>query len=79
VKRLLLVNPVGRRSGYMLSRFTLSPPLGLAYVAGATPPEWDVKIIDEKFETFQFEEVDLVGITSLTANVNSLRNRPYLS
>lgn len=69
-KKLLLINPVGRRSGYMLSRFTLFPPLGLAYVAGATPPDWDVKILDENFEPFEFEEADLVGITAFTANVN---------
>lgn len=69
-KKLLLINPVGRRSGYMLSRFTLFPPLGLAYVAGATPPDWDVRILDENFEPFQFEEADLVGITAFTANIN---------
>ena len=69
-KKLLLINPVGRRSGYMLSRFTLLPPLGLAYVAGATPPEWDVRILDENFEPFEFEEASLVGITAFTANIN---------
>ncbi|MGD0235793.1 MAG: radical SAM protein [Syntrophorhabdales bacterium] len=70
MKKLLLINPVGRRSGMLLSRFTLFPPLGLAYVAGATPPDWNVKILDENFERFQFEEADLVGITSFTATVN---------
>jgi len=54
----------------MLSPFTLTPPLGLAYVAGVTPPDWDVKILDENFKPFEFEEADLVGITAFTANVN---------
>lgn len=54
----------------MLSRFTLFYPLGLAYVAGATPSDWDVRIIDENFEPFRFEEADLVGITAFTANIN---------
>lgn len=70
MKKLLLINPVSRRSGMLLSRFSLYPPLGLAYVAGATPPDWDVRIIDENFQPFQFEEADLVGITSFTATVN---------
>ncbi len=69
-KKLLLINPVGRRSGYLLSRFILFSPLGLAYVAGATPPDWDIRILDENFEPFQFEEADLVGITAFTANIN---------
>lgn len=69
-KKLLLINPVGRRSGYMLSPFTLTPPFGLAYVAGATPPDWEIKILDENFEPFEFEEADLVGITAFTASVN---------
>jgi radical SAM superfamily enzyme YgiQ (UPF0313 family) len=70
MKKLLLINPVGRRSGMLLSRSTLYPPLGLAYVAGATPPDWDAQIVDENFEPFQFEEADLVGITSFTATAN---------
>ena len=58
MKKLLLINPVGRRSGISLSRFTLYPPLGLAYVAGATPPDWDIRIVDENFEPFQFEKAN---------------------
>jgi radical SAM superfamily enzyme YgiQ (UPF0313 family) len=70
MKKLLLINPVGRKSGYMLSPFTMFPPLGLAYVAAATPPDWDVRILDENFDEFHFEPADLVGITALTSNVN---------
>ena len=70
MKRLLLINPVGRRSGYLLSRFSTFSPLSLAYVAAVTPSSWDVKILDENFDLFHFEEADLVGITAFTSNIN---------
>ena len=69
MKKLLLINPVGRRSGLLLSRFSTFSPLGLAYVAAVTPPNWEVRIADENFDTFQFEEADLVGITAFTSNI----------
>ena len=43
------------------------PPLNLAIIAGLTPKTWEVKILDENFETFQFEEANLVGFTSFTS------------
>jgi radical SAM superfamily enzyme YgiQ (UPF0313 family) len=61
---------VGRRSGYLLSKFSTFPPLGLAYVAAVTPSNWDVKILDENFDKFEFEESDIVGITAFTSNIN---------
>ena len=70
MKKLLLINPVSRRSGYLLSKFSTFPPLSLAYVAAVTPSNWEVKIVDENFDTFVFEEADLVGITAFTSNVN---------
>lgn len=70
MKKLLLINPVGRRSGLLLSRFSTFSPLGLAYVAAVTPSTWEVKIIDENQDSFQFEEADLVGITAFTSNIN---------
>lgn len=70
MKKLLLINPVDRRSGLLLSRFSTFSPLALAYVAAVTPPAWEVKIADENFEAFQFEEADLVGITAFTSNIN---------
>lgn len=70
MKKLLLINPVGRKSGYLSSRATTFPPLGLAYVAALTPPDWQIKIIDENFEDFKFEHADLVGITAFTSNIN---------
>jgi len=70
MKKLLLINPVSRRSGLLLSRFSTFSPLGLAYVAAATPSNWEVKIADENFGAFEFEEADLVGITAFTSNIN---------
>ncbi len=70
MKKLLLINPVGRRSGFLLSRSSTFPPLGLAYVAAVTPSNWEIKIADENFDTFEFEEADLVGITAFTSNIN---------
>ena len=70
MKKLLLINPVSRRSGLLLSRFSTFSPLALAYVAAVTPPNWDIKIVDENFGEFDFEEADLVGITAFTSNIN---------
>lgn len=70
MKKLLLINPVGRKSGYLLSRSTTFPPLSLGYVAALTPDNWQIKIIDENFDNFHFEEADLVGITAFTSNIN---------
>ena len=70
MKKLLLINPVGRRSGYLLSRSSTIQPLGLAYVAAATPSNWEVRVADENFEILAFEEADLVGITAFTSSIN---------
>ena len=70
MKKLILINPVGRRSGYLLSKFSTFPPLSLAYVAAVTPSDWSIKIVDENFDAFVFEEADVVGITAFTSNIN---------
>ncbi len=70
MKNLLLINPVGQKSGYLLSKFSTFSPLGLAYVAAVTPANWNVKIADENFDPFVYEEADLVAITALTSNIN---------
>ncbi len=61
---------MGRRSGMLLSKFSTLPPLNLAYIAAVTPTNWEVKIRDENFTPFEFEEADLVGITAFTSNIN---------
>ena len=70
-KRLLLINPANTyRKGYLLRRESKQAPLGLGMVAALTPSNWSVKIWDENFREFRFQEADLVGITAVTASVN---------
>ena len=69
MNKLLLINPVKRRSGYLLSPFSTFPPLGLSYVAAVTPSNWEVQIADENFEELTFEPADLVGITAFTSSI----------
>ncbi|MGD9039487.1 MAG: radical SAM protein [Desulfobacteraceae bacterium] len=43
------------------------PPLSISYLAGLTPKEHDVKVLDECVQGIDFDEpVDLVGITAMT-------------
>ena len=69
-KKLLLIQPVMRvyreRSGIAHP----NEPLALEIIAGLTPKEWEIQIIDERLETLQLEdpeEADLVGLTSYTS------------
>jgi radical SAM superfamily enzyme YgiQ (UPF0313 family) len=70
MKKLLLVNPVGQTSGYLLSKFSTIPPMSLAYVAAVTPSDWEIKIADENFGRLEVEDTDLVGISAFTSNIN---------
>ncbi len=70
MNKLLLINPVGQRSGSLLSKFSTFQPLSLAYIAAVTPSRWEIKIIDENIDEFTFEEADLIGITAFTSNIN---------
>jgi len=69
--KLLLINP---HSPYnkdaLFDTSTISPPLGLGIIAGLTPKDWDIEILDENFEEFKFKEANLVGITTLTSAAN---------
>lgn len=48
-----------------------APPLGLITIAGLTPSEINVDIIDEDFEEIDFSKsYDLVGISSMTQQAN---------
>ena len=70
MKKLLLIAPNVKNSlmaGGMMFRL---PNLGLLRVAALTPPEWDVKIVDEKIEPLDLNQpADLVGITTMTTTV----------
>ncbi|MBC8319670.1 MAG: B12-binding domain-containing radical SAM protein [Bacteroidetes bacterium] len=67
-KKLLLINPFNQsKRDELFDLRSISPPLGLGLIAGLTPDNWDIEIIDENFEPFQYKEADLVGITALTS------------
>lgn len=69
--RLLLISPLAPKSLLGKDFYFRLPTLGLLKVAALTPPEWDIKIIDEKVEPLDLGmEADLVGITSMTPAVN---------
>lgn len=66
--KLLLINPFNKaKKGEMFDSRSISPPLGLGIIAGLTPDNWDIEIIDENLDDFQFKKADLVGITVLTS------------
>lgn len=66
-KKLLLVLPVDKSVVHFNA---IAPPLGLGIIASLTPDDWDIEILDENFEIFYYKNVDLVGITSWTVNIN---------
>ncbi|MFX1310981.1 MAG: B12-binding domain-containing radical SAM protein [Promethearchaeota archaeon] len=69
--RLLLINPVNQdKIGLTINPSSTFPPLGLGIVAALTPEDFQVKLIDENFETFEYENADLVGITAFTSAAN---------
>ena len=75
--RLYLVNPrnslvsLTRKSRW--SKYRVWKPLGLLIVAGLTPPDWEVTIIDENLNLPDYQAVarpDLVGITAFTSQAS---------
>jgi radical SAM superfamily enzyme YgiQ (UPF0313 family) len=68
--KVLLIAPgketnLAPRKGY-IARF---PPVSLLYVAGLTPSEHEVTVVEEEMTPIDFDrECDVVGITSMTAN-----------
>ena len=63
MKRLLLISPIAFKSLLGGDFYFRLPYLGLLKVASLTPPDWDVKIVDEKVEAIDFtQDADLVGI-----------------
>jgi radical SAM superfamily enzyme YgiQ (UPF0313 family) len=64
--KLLLINP---RNPVSLYGDYLWQPLALAYIAAATPSNWDVELIDEQCEDdvdYERIDADLVGLTAFT-------------
>lgn len=69
-QKLLLINPLNTtRKGLTVHKHVIYPPIGLGIIATLTPKNWDVEILDENFEEFQYKEADLVGFTALTSSV----------
>jgi len=68
-KKLLLINPV---QDPKLSLGTVTPirapPIGLGYVAALTPPDWEIRIVDENVEPLTLEDADFMGVTAYTSN-----------
>jgi len=67
-----LVNTAAVRSSRLI-RYRVRKPLGLLVVAGLTPPEWDVTVIDENLGMADYAAMprpDLVGITAFTAQAD---------
>jgi radical SAM superfamily enzyme YgiQ (UPF0313 family) len=68
--RLLLINPSNAYKGLGNIRSTAWPPLNLPYLAALTPDHYQIEVIDENIEPFEFREADIVGITAYTSSVN---------
>lgn len=69
--KLVLVNPVNpARAGLTVNKDSRFPPISLGIVAALTPGDWDITLIDENWESFSYQDADLVGITAFTASAN---------
>lgn len=69
-KKLLLIQPVVKAYRERADIAFPTEPLALEILAGLTPRDWEVHIIDERLEALQLEhpeEADLVGLTSYTS------------
>ena len=68
MKNLLLINPRSTvNSGLSASSQSRFPPLGLGVIASLTPSSYNVRIIDENFEPFEYTDAHIVGITVFTS------------
>ncbi|MFB3892297.1 MAG: radical SAM protein [Phycisphaerae bacterium] len=77
--RLLLINPYNPLVSLInvkasrWNRYRVWKPLGLMVIAGLTPPEWEVTIIDENLGVPDYSAMprpDLVGITAFTSQAS---------
>jgi radical SAM superfamily enzyme YgiQ (UPF0313 family) len=77
--RLYLINPsnplvaITKVKESRWNRYRVWKPLSLMVLAGLTPPEWEITIIDENLTTPNYDAMprpDLVGITAFTAQAN---------
>ncbi|MGA9365698.1 MAG: radical SAM protein [Bacteroidota bacterium] len=77
--RLYLINPsnplvaITKVKESHWNRYRVWKPLSLMVLAGLTPPEWEIAIVDENLSAPNYEAMprpDLVGITAFTAQAN---------
>jgi len=77
--RLYLINPsnplvsIVRVKESRWNRYRVWKPLGLMVLAGLTPREWDISILDENLGTPDYAAIprpDLVGIGAFTSQAN---------
>jgi radical SAM superfamily enzyme YgiQ (UPF0313 family) len=77
--RLCLINPrnplvsIVKVKESRWNRYRVWKPLSLMVLAGLTPPEWEISIVDENFGAPDYPSMprpDLVGITAFTSQAN---------
>jgi len=77
--RLCLINPsnplvsIVKINESRLNCYRVWKPLSLMVLAGLTPPEWEISIIDENLDAPDYPALprpDLVGITAFTSQAN---------
>jgi radical SAM superfamily enzyme YgiQ (UPF0313 family) len=69
VPHLLLINPSNTHKGLGNIRATAWPPLNLPYLAAVTPPHYQIEVLDENVQPFEYRKADIVAITAYTASV----------
>src|SRR4030043_135019 len=77
--RLYLINPsnpmvaITKVKESRWNRYRVWKPLGLLVLAGLTPPEWEITVIDENLRAADYLAMprpDLVGITAFASQAN---------
>jgi len=77
--RLCLVNPnnplvsLAKVQESRWNRYRVWKPLGLLVLAGLTPPDWDITVIDENLREPDYSSMprpDLIGITAFTSQAS---------
>ncbi len=69
-RKLLLINPLNASNkGLIIHKQVIYPPIGLGIIGTLTPDHWDIELIDENFDEFEYKEADLVAFTALTSSV----------
>lgn len=65
MRKLTLIYPaIGRKPGRKFVRSWQLQPLGIARLAAMTPPDWQVRFMDDRVEPIDFNvDADLVGIS----------------